>query len=372
MTQEIRISVVIPVGTGSPMLGDVLLHISRCTPLPYEVIIVNDRVSDGSLYCVAEYENTPLPVIVVPNRDGARGPASARNTGAKAASGDVLLFIDSDVMLPPDFFSRLESDFSDAGVSSELRDSIKNALEHIGDTADKSSDIVWSDIVPQPNGILGVQSSEMIHRNPASVYKNHWMRFTYLRLEGPVHLFYTSAAAIYREDFFKTGGFDEEYITPSVEDTAFGRKLAESGTTIYIDKELEYEHRKKYDSWGVLKTDFERAAELARLVLREGRQTGGNRSSVPTGFILSLPVAAAIPLWIVPLALFPEYWVYVLGGYVAHHILVYFLNVEWLGYVSVKAKPVLGYALLLLPLEANVGFWGGVWGVISYLLGKKY
>ena len=184
MANELRISVVIPVGNGSAMLGDVLHHISRCSPPPYEVIIVNDRVSDGSLYCVAEYEHEPLSVIVLPNRDGVRGPASARNTGAEAASGDVILFLDSDVMLPPTFFDRMKSDFTGTGVSYDLKNRVKDALKHTDNTTDASPAIVLNDIIPELQGVLGIQSPEMTYRNPASVYKNHWMRFTYYVRRG--------------------------------------------------------------------------------------------------------------------------------------------------------------------------------------------
>ncbi len=364
-----RISVVIPVGTGSALLGDVLRHLSQCDPPPYEVIILNDHVKDGTLYCVSEYENSHLSILVVPNRDGVRGPASARNTGAKAAGGEIILFIDSDVMLPREFFRRLLGDFSGGGIVTEIRERVKQALSDTGNQSESSLD--WEKLIPEAQAILGVQSPEMIYRNPASVYKNHWMRFTYLRPQGPVHLFYTSGAAILRKTFLDTPGFDEGYTTPSVEDTAIGRELAQSGVTVYIDKELEYEHRKKYGSWGVLKTDYNRAAELARLILRGGTK-GGNKSSVPTGFILGMPLAAAFPLWIFPLLLFPEYWLVSLSGFVAHLILFYFLNVEWLGYISIRTKRILIYSLVFLPIEATVSFWGGVWGVISYILGKKY
>jgi len=290
-----RISVVIPVGNGSAMLGDVLRHIATCDPPPYEVIIVNDHVNDDSLYSVTEYENAPFSLLVVPNRENVRGPASARNTGAKATTGDVILFIDSDVMLPRAFFARLSDDFSGTGVTAELKARVKDALRATGDKHDEN--VHSSEFVPDADAVLGIQSRDTILRNAASVYKNHWMRFTYLRPEGPVHLFYTSGAAILRDEFLKNPGFDEGYVTPSVEDTAYGRELAKSGVTVYIDKKLDYEHRRKYDSWGVLITDYKRAAELARLILREGQGDRSNKSSVPTRFILSMPLAAAFPHW---------------------------------------------------------------------------
>jgi len=42
-----------------------------------------------------------------------RGPAVARNVGARAARGGILLFIDSDVLVPPDALARIQARFAE-------------------------------------------------------------------------------------------------------------------------------------------------------------------------------------------------------------------------------------------------------------------
>jgi len=304
-------SVIIPVGNNSSLLSDVLLNLSKCKPGVLEVIVVDDGVSDGSLDFISKYDGNSLPVKVVRNDPTKKGPASGRNTGAGSAKGEVLLFIDSDVMLPSSFFARLEENFTGSGVVSETRELAENSIKASGGTSPTNEQ--WDEMLPSLSGVVGVQSAEMKHTNFASSYKNHWMRFTYLRLLGPVQLFYTSAAAILKSDFDRIEGFDENYRKPSVEDTAIGRELAKADITIYIDRKLEFEHRKANQTLGVLRTAFERAAELARLMLRMGNDQGGNKSSVPTGMIFSLPIAVLLPLWVAVFVLFPGYWQYFVG-----------------------------------------------------------
>ena len=133
------------------------------------------------------------------------------------------------------------------------------------------------------DAVCGVQAAEMRHRDLASLYKNLWIRWTYLRATGDVPLFYTTAAAIRRSEFRRAGGFDAGYATPSIEDTAFGQELARLGVRVRVQPDLEVEHVKRYSLGSLLRTDFRRAVALVRLKLRHRHELGENNSSVPRG-----------------------------------------------------------------------------------------
>jgi glycosyltransferase involved in cell wall biosynthesis len=323
------ISVVIPAAGPALLLTEVLKAIEAADPGPGEIIVVDDGLDTKTL-AIAE----GFRVKVVKNRPGRKGPASARNSGAATVKGDVICFLDADVLVPPGFFKRLSTYFVDARV----------------------------------DGVIALQSTVTEYNDWPAVYKNLWMRYTYERLDGPVALFYTSAAAIKRAVFEKTGGFDENYGRPSVEDTAFGRELARVGARIIVAKELDVEHRKRYTTGQVLRLAFRRGAELARLILRIGPGRG-NRSSVPTVYILSTPLAAALPVWLAVYFFAPELAVV---GFIAHMFFLYFFNFEWQVYLARGGIFLVLYGMLIMPVEMAFGFWGGVWGVITYLAGKKY
>jgi GT2 family glycosyltransferase len=326
------ISVVLPVGNGSALAAEVVRAIAKASPPPGEVVVVDDRVSDGSLGVVKAEGRAR----VVPN-DGGPGPAGARNAGAREARGPLILFVDADVFVPADVFEKIAAAYGE-GV----------------------------------DAVVGVEAELPALPNLASRYKNLWMRYTYIILPRRVDLFYTSCASIKKEAFLAAGGFDEGYAKPSVEDTAFGRTLAAHGVRVVLDKEIEVEHRKVYTGRGVLAAAFKRGAALARCILRMGRRrgSGGNRTSVPSSFIASVAAAALFPLWAV-LAAF--WWPGAVAGAAATWAAIYLLNIKWLAFLARRGFLLALWSLAFLPLEVLLSLAGGLWGTASYcLLGKRY
>ena len=246
-----KVSVVIPVYNAEATLRECLMRLYESRYRDFETVLVDDGCTDQSPAIAAEF-----PVRIVPT-SGRVGPAAARNLGARMATGEVLFFIDSDVMVRPDSLTLLAESFEGGDV----------------------------------DGLCGVQAAQMRYTNIASQYKNLWMRWTYLRQTGDVPLFYTTAAAIRREAFLRVGGFDQGYATPNVEDTAFGQKLARLGVRVRVHPDLEVEHVKQYSLGSMLRTDFMRAVSLTRLKLRHPGDLAQNNTSVPSSYMASVPLS---------------------------------------------------------------------------------
>ncbi|HXJ35644.1 MAG TPA: glycosyltransferase family 2 protein [Candidatus Eisenbacteria bacterium] len=246
-----KVSVVIPVYNAETTLTECLTRLYESRFQDFEAIVVDDGSTDQSSTIAGTF-----PVRIVPTA-GRVGPAAARNLGARMATGEVLFFIDSDVMVRPETLPLLAESFEAGDV----------------------------------DGLCGVQAAQMRYTNLASQYKNLWMRWTYLRQTGDVPLFYTTAAAIRREAFLRVGGFDQGYATPNVEDTAFGQKLARLGVRVRVHPDLEVEHVKQYNLWSMLRTDFMRSVSLTRLKLRHPSDLAQNNTSVPSSYVASVPLA---------------------------------------------------------------------------------
>ena len=107
-----RISVVMPVYNAERLLAECLAALRASTWRDYEIIVVDDSSTDGSREIAAAHGCRVIP------SGGRLGPAGARNKGVEAALGDIVFFIDSDVVVRPDTLSRLVEAFDrDQGVA---------------------------------------------------------------------------------------------------------------------------------------------------------------------------------------------------------------------------------------------------------------
>ena len=94
-----RVSVVVGARNYGHFLGPCLHSIYAQTRRPAEVIYADDGSEDDSLAVARAFEAHGLKVLALPFR----GVAAVRNAGAEATTGDLLLFVDGDNLLTPDF-----------------------------------------------------------------------------------------------------------------------------------------------------------------------------------------------------------------------------------------------------------------------------
>ncbi|WP_054530696.1 glycosyltransferase [Erythrobacter sp. SG61-1L] len=125
-----RISVVMPVYNVELYVADAIRSVLRQSFTDFELIVVDDGGSDGSMEIVRSFHDPRIRVLSQPNR----GLAGARNTGIAAARGDYIALLDSDDCFHPDklrlHFIHLEANRA-IGVSyagSRLIDRFGNAL----------------------------------------------------------------------------------------------------------------------------------------------------------------------------------------------------------------------------------------------------
>lgn len=177
-----------------------------------EAIVIDNGSSDATVEQVRRRATeSKLPIKLLEHPEA--GPAAARNAGAKAATGEVLLFLGDD------------TEPADQGLLSA------HLLLHAAR--------------PEPAyGVLG-----RITWNPHKTVtpfmrwlENGGPQFHYCELEaGPVDAasyFYSSHASVKRSLFEQLGGFDERFPTAAVEDTELGVRLADAGLELDYHPEL--------------------------------------------------------------------------------------------------------------------------------------
>ena len=88
-------SIIIPIHNSEKYLSQCLDSILVQTDKDFEVILVNDGSQDGSPQICDQYCTKDTRFHVIHRKQG-EGAASARNVGTSAASGDYIVYIDSD------------------------------------------------------------------------------------------------------------------------------------------------------------------------------------------------------------------------------------------------------------------------------------
>jgi hypothetical protein len=180
----------------------------------------------------------PEELIVVDEPPGL-GPAAARNLGARRAKGDILVFVDADVVVHPDGFPR-----------------IRRAFE-------SDSDLV---------ALFGSYDDDPEGHGLVSDFRNLLHHHVHQQGAGLATTFWAGLGAIRREAFLRVEGFDDgRFRRPSVEDIDLGMRLVAQGSKIRLDPLLQGKHLKRWTIGTMVRTDLvDRGIPWVRLLLETG------------------------------------------------------------------------------------------------------
>jgi glycosyltransferase involved in cell wall biosynthesis len=95
------VSVIVPVFQGARFLAGAIENIFRDAYRPLDVIVVDDGSSDGADEVARRFEDRVRYI-----RQENAGAAAARNTGIRAAAGELVAFLDVDDLWPPGKLAR--------------------------------------------------------------------------------------------------------------------------------------------------------------------------------------------------------------------------------------------------------------------------
>jgi glycosyltransferase involved in cell wall biosynthesis len=202
-------SVIVPAYQAAAVLPNCLNALRQQTidRAQYEIIVVDDGSTDDSA-AVAERTLRDFPAARVIRAEHG-GPARARNLGAQAAQGEVLLFTDADCEPAPGWIEQFARVFADPSVSGA-------------------------------KGTYATQQRSLIARFVQQEYQE---RYDYTLRQPRIDFIDTYSAAYRRAVFIDNGGFDVSFPTASVEDQEFSFRLAERGHCLVFAPEAQVVHR---------------------------------------------------------------------------------------------------------------------------------
>ena len=226
-------SVVIPVHNGGDKFRQCLASVAAAVPAPAEIIVVADGDSDGAWRAAEEFGAQVIRLAAT------GGPARARNAGARAARGDVLVFFDADVVIGPD------------------------ALAQVADAFARE---------PGLAAVFGSYDDAPAEPNFLSQYKNLFHHFVHQTSAAAASTFWAGCGAVRRDVFLAVGGFDETYRQPSIEDIELGYRLRRAGHAIRLRPALQVKHLKRWTIGSLVRADLLlRAVPWTELIHRDGR-----------------------------------------------------------------------------------------------------
>lgn len=198
------ISVIIPLYNKEKTILRCLNSVLGQTYKEFEVIIVDDGSVDNGV-SIIENSISDKRVKIIKQKNG--GVSKARNTGAKAANGNWLVFLDADDYWLPDFLLR-------------MHDAANN---HKGFAMIQCASFVYDEI------------NDIVHANwMIDKYYHKVVLFNFFRsLETAPHI---GASLISRTDFNESGGFNENL--KNNEDILLLGKIAMNKKCLYVGEML--------------------------------------------------------------------------------------------------------------------------------------
>jgi cellulose synthase/poly-beta-1,6-N-acetylglucosamine synthase-like glycosyltransferase len=181
--------------------------------------------TDGAVEDCTDLARTQNAIVVQVPSDGRgpAGPAAARNRAAERATGDILIFVDADVVPAPDALPRFER-------------------------------LLQAE--PRVVAVFGAYDRNPLEPNFMSQYRNLLHTYVHEMGKPKASTFWAGLGAVRTASFRAAGGFDERFRRSSVEDIDLGYRLARSGSILRLDAASRGRHLKRWTLWSTVVTDI--------------------------------------------------------------------------------------------------------------------
>lgn len=295
---EPAVTVIVPFHRGLAALQRVVSAIADSDGSAEIVVVANGCQED-----LAALARAPrVRVIELPE---ACGPAIARNRGAAVAGGEILAFVDADVV--------------------PHRTAIP-AIRHLLDREEAVAAVFGAyDHRPHEPGFY-------------SQYRNLAHAFVHEQGRPEARTFWAGLGAVRAPAFHAVGGFDERFARPSIEDIDLGYRLSGAGYSIRLDPVIRGTHLKRWTLLSSIVIDVrDRGVPWTQALLKYGAIANdlniswAGRISVVLAYLIAVSAVAALA-WPASLAVVPA----ALAGLAATHwrLLRAFVRVRGAGFAA--------------------------------------
>jgi glycosyltransferase involved in cell wall biosynthesis len=218
-----RVSVIVPTFERTELLRSCILSFdSQEDPPGFDVVVVDDGSGDDTPAVLAELA-ADRPWLQWASQPANRGPAAARNRAVSLAQGELLLFVDDDIVASPSLLRHHDQLHKQAG---------DDQLAILGR-------VDWHpslEITP---------FMRWLDRSGLQFAYDTWLREG--PVEAPASAFYTANLSMSRQLILDAGGFDERFPYPAYEDLELAQRLTTQGLRMHYRPAALAYHRRAID-----------------------------------------------------------------------------------------------------------------------------
>jgi len=326
------ISVIIPVYNSSQTLNKCLNAVFSNKSEEFEVIVISDNSEDNSIDIAKNYN---CKIIELKQN---RGPAFARNAGANLASGDILLFVDSDVIVKEDILMKVNKTFNNREVSV----------------------------------VQGIYSHVPNYKNIITQYQqSFYCYYTWREQYRYTNTLSSMCFAVRKNTFHKLKGFNINIKKATSEDEEFGYKLINDGNKILISRELNVEHKVNYTIEKFIKRNFTMYVETTKSFMRNENYTKKIKQKNYSNVIAGIPLIGMIILMLIMMIFYSSEKVLIIFS--GLNILFLFLHLKFMIFVASSKGLIKALGVMMCCyLDSFLMLIGVVFANISYIFGRKY
>ena len=326
------IAVIIPVYNSNQTLKKCLDAVFSNKFEKFEVIVISDNSKDNSIDIAKNYN---CKIIELKQN---KGPAFARNTGANSASGDILLFVDSDVIVKEDILMHVNKAFNNKEV----------------------------------NVVQGIYSHEPNYKNIITQYQqSFYCYYTWHEQYRYTNTLTSMCFAVRKNTFLKLKGFNTNKKKATAEDEEFGYKLINDGNKILISRNLNVEHLVHYTTGKFIKRNFTMYVETMKSFIRNKSYIKKVKQKNYSNVLAGIPLIGLIILMLTMMIFYSNGKILIIFSVL--NIMFLLLHLKFVLFVgSTKGLLKALGVMICCYLDSFLMLIGIVFANISYIFGRKY